>query len=204
MRKLLLSTCVVATLATLGLWSTQIRAQAAPTAAAPEAPHKVGLIDMAEVFKGYEKFTQMTDALKEEVQATGTQMQAVQKEMQTFADEMKDLKKDSPRYIELERKILDGQAQLQLLKTNTQRDLARKEARIYKTVYTEVQAAVAKYAQYYNYTLIIRYSSEEINEDDEPQVVIHKLNRLVVYRRGEDDITRSVVSYLNKKHAAGN
>lgn len=201
MKKTILSTFVVATVAGLGLFVGTTQGQAPREAEA--MPHKVGLIDMAEVFKNYEKFKTETEALKEEVRATTDQMKAVAEKVKGLQGEMQELKQGAPRRNEIEKEILKYQAQLQLLRTQTQVDLARKEAAIYKEIYEEVQGAVEKYAGYYKYTLVLRYSSEELDEELPPQAVIQKLNQLVVYRRADDDITPAIVAYLNRKFNGG-
>ena len=197
MRKAILSTCLVVSFAGLSLFMGQTRGQGPE--AAPATAHKVGLIDMAEVFKNYKKFKTRTDSLKDEVKAVTGQVESLRKKVVAAQEEMKPLKQGAPRRVELENEILKYNAQLQLLRNQTQVDLARKEAAIYKEIYGEVQEAVEKYSSYYKYTLVLRYSSEEIDQDDPPQVVIQKLNRLVVYRRDDDDITDKIVGYLNRR-----
>ncbi len=199
MKKAILSTSLVALVAGLGLFASTSRGQSGAPAAAP-VPHKVGLIDMAEVFKNYEKFKVKTESLKAEVESTTQRMKALTEKTKELQASLKEYKPGTTQREQLETDILNNNAQLQVLRTKTQVELARKEAAIYREIYEEVQDAVSKYASYYKYTLVLRYSSEDLGEDGQPpQVVIQKLNQLVVYNREEDDITTPIVNYLNKK-----
>ncbi len=81
-----------------------------------------------------------------------------------------------------------------------QRDFLRKEAEIYKTVYLEVSDAVKLYAQHYKYAVILRFNREDIQTSSNPEEVLQSMNRQVVYFYAKDDITESVLQYLNKKY----
>ena len=66
----------------------------------------------------------------------------------------------------------------------------------------EVADAVRKYSNHYKYTLVLRFNREDLNPED-PQGLIQGMNRQVVFHRPEDDMTDSVLSYLNGKFDEG-
>ncbi|HEY4261494.1 MAG TPA: OmpH family outer membrane protein, partial [Schlesneria sp.] len=65
--------------------------------------------------------------------------------------------------------------------------------------YNETSEAVKKYADFYKYTLVIRFNREDLDTEN-PQNLLQGMNRQVVYHRGEDDITVSVLDYLNRRY----
>ena len=79
------------------------------------------------------------------------------------------------------------------------REFLKKESQIYLQVYNETSSAVEKYAKYHKYTLIIRFNREELDTEN-PQNLLQGMNRQVVYHQTEDDITPSVLEFLNRKY----
>lgn len=156
----------------------------------------IALVDMAEVFKNCDEFKTRTDELKAEVAKITKQILTLNKMGADLAEAMKktDSQEEKNRF---ERDIVKIQGELGVLKNLTQRTLARDEATIYKEVYTTVQKAVGDIARERGFTLVIRYSSAEIKDTDEPQIVIEKLNNLVVFAEPEHDITFAVIARLN-------
>lgn len=168
-----------------------------------ESPHKVGLIDMATVFKKYSKFEKLREDLKGEVQESEQKAKGFVEQIQALQGELKSgtFKEGSPDFIEREKQITQLTTEFETFRKLAQTEFIRKEAKIYQTVYLEVTDAVEKFSKYYNYTLIQRFERDEVANAD-PQKVMQRLNRQVVYFRPEDDITESVVEYLNGRYEA--
>lgn len=204
MKKILLS---LAALASLSLFSgsSLVFAQSdkgttGGAAATAPVPAKIGLVDMGKVFKQYEKFSR----LREDLQGQMTQMQGEAKgikgQVEKLSEEMKGYNKDSKEYRALQEKIVrittDYEARIKIAGP----DMARKEAQIFEDVYLEVADVIKMYAEYYKYTLVIRFNSDQIDADS-PQQLSQGLNKLVLYHRPQDDITQPVIDYLNKQYA---
>ncbi len=202
MSRIIVTTAVTAIIvSTVGLVSTAKAQQAA-------APHKVALIDMSHVFKNYKKFDAMREGLKAQIgqsdkqaKAMAENIKAIQKELQSGT-----FKQGSPQYNTREKELIRLTAEFEAFRKNTQRELMRKESQIYKQIYIEVTGTVKKYAEHYNYTLVIRFNRDQIGGEDgeNPQQIISGMNRQVVYFRGENDITDPIVNYLNSQYAKAN
>ena len=174
-------------------------AQDQPAAAGASA-HQVGLIDMAHIFKNYEKFkaeTQGLQAAAEQAEAKAKDMVA---QMQAKQGQMQGLAAGSADYNKLEAEIISLQTQLQTFQQVERRDIVRKQADVYKKIYVEVQGAVAQYAKYYNYTLIMRFNREDVAEATDAQQIIQGMNRQVVWYRTQDDLTDPILQYLNDQY----
>lgn len=206
MKKLIVSLTAVAALVAVLLTATQTRGQSAnPNAggARTPRPHQIGLIDMAYVFNNYEKFK----ALQEAVQAD---LKVAKDKAQATIDEMKRLnelltsnthKPTSPEYQKIEAEMIRLQTELEAYGRVTQSQNLKREAEIYKQVYLEVQDAIKIYAEYHGYTLIIRFDRENVADSTDPQQVLQRLTRQVVYHRQEDDLTNVILNHLNSTYA---
>ena len=197
MKKLFLSLSAAVLCAGVALTPAPVLAQAGAPAA--KATHQVGLIDMAHVFKNYDKFKTMTKALQEEAQGAQKKADAMIEEMKSLQGKLQggELAEGSPDYVRIESQLLKMQTDLETYRKVSQRDFLRKEADIYKTIYLEVQTAVNDYADYYKYTLILRFNRQEVSEADNPQQILNSLGRQVVFYRKQDDLTGPILQYLN-------
>jgi Skp family chaperone for outer membrane proteins len=172
--------------------------QPAATGAAQALPHQVGLIDMAHVFKEYNKFKTLSDALKAEVQDTDNQAKDMVQGLQAMQSGT--LAEGSDQYVALEQQLVTKGTELETFRKMKQREFVRKEADIYKTVYLEVQDAVSQYAKIYKYTLIMRFNREKVEGAENPQEIIQSMNRPVVFHQAKDDITDPILKFLNERY----
>lgn len=179
-------------------WSQNKEAPAA-AAAASNVPHKVGLIDMAHVFKNYKKFEALREELKEKIAISEEKAKSMQAELAEMQKNMKGLVEGSPEFTKAEQVIVKKAADFETFRRAASRDFLKQESQIYLQVYNETSDAVKKYADYYKYTLVIRFNREELDTEN-PQNLLQGMNRQVVYHRTEDDITPSVLDYLNRKY----
>jgi outer membrane protein len=196
-KKLVLSTVVLAL--TWGCLAPANTASAQDAAAA--TPNRVGLIDMAYVFKNYEKFKVMREDLKTEIQGSDQQAKVLATRIKNTQDQLKTFNEGSPEFLAKETELAKLTSDFESFRKLAQRDFLRKEADIYKTVYMEVSDAVKLYAQHYKYAVILRFNRESVNDATNPQQVLESMNRQVVYHYSKDDITDSVLKYLNQRYA---
>ena len=199
MKKIIVGAMAVAVLASLFVVSETIQGQ---DAKANPGPHQVGLIDMAQVFKDYEKFKALREALQAEIEQSDTEAKAKLEQMKQLQQQAQSgqLKEGSPEYQQIETKLLSMKNELETFRQVQQREFLRKESEIYKTVYLEVQDAVNKYAQHYDLTLIMRFNRNKVEEAENPQEVIQSMNRQVVYYQQRDDLTDPILKYLNQQY----
>ncbi len=196
MKKAILSASVLALFigSTIGVMNARGQNEAPP---AKEVPHKVGLIDMAEVFKEYTKFKDLREQLKGQIEETDKLAKSKGEEIQGLQEQMKALKSGSADFVKLESELAKLTTEFETFRKVKQREFLREEAAMYHEIYKEVSELVGLYAERFGYTLVIRFNKEDLNTDD-PQQLIQGMNRQVVYFRENDDITDEVVKYLNK------
>lgn len=200
MKKLIAGAVTVAVLTTLFVTSEPIHGQ---QGAAEPSVHKVGLIDMAEVFKEYEKFKTLRESLQAEIEKSEATAKAMIADMQKLQEQAQSgqFKQDSPQFKNLEQQLITKKSELEAYRASQQREFLRKESEIYKQVYLETQDMVEKYAQHFKYTLVMRFNRASVEDAENPQEVIQSMNRQVVFHRQGDDITDAVLRALNDRYS---
>lgn len=199
MKKTVISAAVLAVLTGL---LAQAKTAGAQGNQPKSPPHKVGVIDMAHVFKNYKKFEALREDLKKEIEGSDQRSKQMAAQIQELQKELKagTFKDGSPEKTAREEKLIELTTRYQTFRKQQQMEFLKKEAQIYKTVYLEVVDAVRLYARHYEYTMVLRYSREGIHEADDPQEILNGMNRLVVFMQDEDDCTLPVLDYLNREY----
>ena len=199
MKKCLLPTAALA----VAILTCVIQPALAQNTAASPGPHKVGLIDMAHVFKNYKKFEALREELKTEIEQADREAQAKAAQIKKLQDELKSgvFKPGSADYNKVESQLNLAAADFESFRKQNQRVFLEKEAGLYKTVYLEVAETVALYAKHYKYTLVLRFNRDRIQDAVDAKEILNSMNHQVVYHVAEDDITLSVLKYLNDRYA---
>ncbi len=199
MKKVIVSASAIALLAgVLALSGDAWSQQANRKEDAASIPHKVGLIDMAFVFKNYKKFETLREDLKVEIAESEEKAKNMQKETAELQQQLKAFTEGSAEYTKVEKQLVQKAADFENFRRQMSREFLKKESQIYLQVYNEVSKTVEKYALHFKYTLIMRFNREDLDTEN-PQQLLQGMNRQVVYYRGDDDITTPVLENLNKK-----
>ena len=195
----LLAACAVA------LASPALAQNAAPPAAASKdtTPHRIGLIDMAEVFQGYKKFEELRQGLQAEIEESDAQAKGMIEKLQKLQAEVAEKKfaPGSAQFEVAEKQLLQGKSDFEAFRAATQRKLARRESEMFKVIYADTTTAVGKYADYAKYTIVMRFDRKDIDENTAPQEAVQRMNKQIVYYRSTEDITDVVLNFLNKEYA---
>lgn len=179
-------------------------AQADTAATAPAAaaiPHKVGLIDLAAVYNKYKKFDLLKEDLKGEIQQTEAKGKELSDKLAALQAELRSgtYKEGSPEFTQKEKELTQGATEFESFRKIAQREISRKESKIYQQTYLEISDFVEKYATHFKYTLILRFNRDEPTSAD-PQKMLQSLNRTVVYSRPSEDITDDVIDFMNQSY----
>ena len=199
--RLLLAFTILMGLSMTFVISPTQRAEAQGGAAAT-ATHKVALIDMSYLFNEYDKFKDMREALKAEIQQKDAIAKQKQEQIITLTKQIKsgNFKPGSPDFEKLETQILNLQSQFQIFKKKAQRDFVLRETEIYKAVYLEVAEAVNQYATFYKYTCVIRFNRKQVSDDIDPRELVKRMNNQVIWFNKNADITDEVLKHLNDRY----
>lgn len=175
--------------------------QAQNQTAAPPTGHRIGLIDMAHVFQNYKKFESLRTELQAEIEQSDAEAKTMVEKLQKMQEEIKKFDAGSPEYEQREKQLLDLKGEFDAFRAATQRRLARRESDMFKVVYTDVTAAVKLYAEYAKFDHVMRFNPKEIDDSTNPQDAVQTMNKTFIYTRPENDITETVLKYLNSTYA---
>lgn len=174
-----------------------------PAAAAPAAPVKIGLVDMARVFKEYNKFEDMRAALKAEMETALAEAKKIASDAEKVKEELKLLKVGSAEYIKRESDLAQLSSDFETKRKIANVTYQRKEAEIFQDIYVDAVGVIKLYAEHFKYSMVMRFNSAALDKNDQASVV-NGLNKLVIYHRPQDDITDAVIDYLNRKYTPTN
>lgn len=191
---------VVALACCIGLTAPAM-GQTQPAAAA--APVKIGLVDMARVFKEYNKFEDMRASLKGEMEAALSEAKKIASDAEKVKEELKLLKPGSAEYVKREADLAQLSSDFETKRKLANVQYQRKEAEIFQDIYVDAVGVIKLYAEHFKYSMVMRFNSADLDKSN-PTSVVNGLNKLVIYHRPQDDITEAVIDYLNRKYTPAN
>lgn len=166
-----------------------------PAAAAEIGP--IAVVDVAYIFKNDPGIKGQVEAIEAQLKAINTEVETRKNELKQAAELLKSYKPGSGEYAAQEEKVAQMESKLRLDMSRRRKELADAEAKIYFENYQQIQAAVKYIADYYKVKLVLRYNSEEM-EQENGQSVIRGVMKSVVYHSADIDMTSVVLQRLNQ------
>jgi Skp family chaperone for outer membrane proteins len=179
------------------------RTAASPSTATPAAPVSpvIGTIDMDAVFKNYDKVKVSSEEFKAAALARKGDLQKIQAEAQQEAEILAKLTPGTEDFKKHENHVTELKARFEAGREQAERDFASREAEAMATLYKEVQAMVARIAQWKKMTYIVKVSNQPISGSN-PNSVMAAMANTMVYADPRNDITNDVVYNLNRLYKA--
>ena len=180
---------------TIQAWSQQQRMTPAAS--------RIALVDMAYIFKNYDKFKNLREDLNTEFKASEEKAKGMALQIQNLTKQLESpqIKEGGPAYVQKEKELIQLRSEFEAYRKNAQREFVKKESEIYKTVYLEVTDMVAAYAKHKNFTMVLRFDSTLLDKaNGDPKVILSKMNQQVVYFQNSNDITQDVLKYLKQRY----
>ncbi len=156
---------------------------------------RICVLDVAKVFKENASFQNQMEGIKSEAAKLKNTVEAQFADLQKQAEQLEQYKSDSTERRELERQLVQKQADLQTRARQQEADLLTREARIYLQTYRQMEQVVAGVCESSNIALVLRFESTPINEEDRADV-IKGVNRQIVYQKPGDDMTDFVIKSM--------
>ena len=169
----------------------------APRGGAPmqQAGDKLAVIDINYIFKNHDRFKQMAKEWKGDVQRAEAEMKAQNSGIANGVEELKRWEPGSAEFKNLEESIAQKRADLQVKMQIKKKNLMLREAKMYLEVYNEIREQVAYFARQNGITLVLRFSSGQVNSEDPRQIQTALLKPVVFQDR--IDITQPILNRLN-------
>ncbi len=180
-----------------------VRRTATPSTATPSSPVPpvIGTIDMDAVFKNYEKVKVSSEEFKSAALARKADLQKIQVEAGQEAEILAKLTPGTEDFKKHENKVTELKARFEAGREQAERDFAGREAEAMATLYKEVQAMVARVAQWRKMTYVVKVSNQPISGGN-PNSVMAAMANTMVYADARNDITNDVVYNLNRMYKA--
>lgn len=169
--------------------------QAPPSGTSPQRATVV-VIDVGAVFKEHIRFKQSMEIMKKDVADFENYVRDERNNIAKLGEQLKGYNPGTQNYRDLETRMAQLTSDLQVKMQLKRREFMEQEAKLYYSVYTEVTAAVAQFANTNGISLVLRYNSEQIDPTDRASVLAG-VNSPIVFQRNLD-ITRWIVEDVNK------
>jgi len=150
------------------------------SAPATAAELKIGYVNLAKVFDGYERTKESDRGLEQkgqkkqaELETRATELKKLRESLELLSDQARDTKA---------REVEEKSDEFQRLKTRSQRDLVRERNAMAKTILDEIQQAIADYAKANGFSVMLD-------------------QRSLLYGQEAYDVTDEVLKVLNERYA---
>ena len=196
-------------LASLGLaisfaWLGQAFSQApqvAPTTGINQAGVQatkfgIAVVDVAYIFKRYERFNALMASMKTEVDKAGETLEARRTSITQQQEKLAQMTPGSADYKALDDEVSRLKAEFNLQATKQQKEFLERESKIYFQTYQEVSDAVSRYAKSRNIGLVLRFNGDPPDPNN-IEDVRREISKPVVFQNFID-ITPDIEAELNR------
>jgi Skp family chaperone for outer membrane proteins len=164
----------------------------------PPKPATVGVLNVDHIWDNYKKHLNDVAAVQRQVADLDEEVKRDQKALFEITEQFKLQPQGSEAQLQLQLKY--NQQTLALnTKVNLKRtEFARRMNEIWHDHYQEIERVAVQIAKERKFDLVLKMNAADMRRDD-TQSVLTVVNRIVVYRRDELDITGDVLARLNGK-----
>jgi Skp family chaperone for outer membrane proteins len=167
----------------------------------PPTPATVGSVDIAAVFKGYDRVKVNSEEFKAAVMAKKGDLMKIMTEAQQESEMLAKMTPGSLDFKKHEDRITHLKAQGEATREQYEREFTMREAEMLATLYKEIQSMVGRVAQYRGMSYVVRVSNDPVTGAN-PNSAMMAIERTIVYTDARNDITGDVITYLNKEYKA--
>ncbi|HUY93251.1 MAG TPA: OmpH family outer membrane protein [Pirellulales bacterium] len=160
---------------------------------------RVALVDMTRVFAEHVEFKKQIEMMRREVEEAENKLKTRKEEIEQAQAAVKKLPAGSVKRTEAEQRLLLEQQTLQADVNLQKAKFMEQEARIYLEVYESVLAIIDAYATEQKIDLVVRFNGDPIDDRQNLQNVMQRLNRQVLFHQKGIDITDEIVRRANAK-----
>ena len=176
-----------------------VRKSAGQSTSKPPAPVApiIGTVDIEYVFKNYDKVKVANKEFNAAMLARKNELLKIMSEAQQEAELMQKFNPGSEDYKKHETRVTELKARHEAGREQAEREFALRQAESMATLYKEIQAMVARIAQWRAMNYVVKVSNQPISGTD-PNSVMGAISSTMVYADPRNDITNDVVHNLNR------
>ena len=169
--------------------------QAEPT---HQPGHRVALVDVAYIFKNLPAIKAHGNKIKSDLKKDELELKQRRDTLNQAVEQLKTLKVGSADYNRQEEYVANLESQSRLHRVHKHRGLNEAETRLYYDSYQQITATLRAIATDHNIQLVLNFSSEEMDVEQNDSVV-RGVMKNVVYHDSTVNITNTVMRYLEKQ-----
>jgi Skp family chaperone for outer membrane proteins len=161
----------------------------------------IALIDVNYIFKNHPRFKAMMEEMKADVDKATNAVNKEKETLQKLVAQLDTFRKGTADYNAMEKEIAQREADL-TVKVNLQRkEFLTQEAKIYFTVYKEIEQEVEYYCATKGIDIVLRFNGDPADVE-KPDSVLSFINKPVVYYDKGHDITKPILDTLVLRSSA--
>ena len=171
------------------------------TAADPQPNGAVAIVNISVIFEKSSAFKNRLAELKEQITATEAKLKKRKEVIDNLRKQSESLDSSDPKREKLTEEVSSQELIFNAVAGKKKQHFQKIEAKLYLTMYEQIEEEVGKYAKANAIRLVIRTSdapSSPVSRDD----VLKRLNRTVVYFEPELDITQQIQEQLETRKLA--
>jgi Skp family chaperone for outer membrane proteins len=174
-----------------------------PVAPQSGAGTNIALLDVSFIFKNHPRFKSMMDEMKAEVDAAEASVNKERETLRKLVEQLDTFRKGSPDYNAMEKEIAEREANLTVKVQLQRKQFLGREAKIYFTVYQEIEQEVAYYCSNKGIDLVLRFNGDPADAE-KPDSVLSFINKPVVFYDKNRDITKPILDTLIMRSSPAN
>ncbi|HEY2882851.1 MAG TPA: OmpH family outer membrane protein [Pirellulales bacterium] len=157
----------------------------------------IAVVDVAYIFKHYEKFKQQMEQMKARVDQAEQALKADADNLKKMADQQKQYTPGSDAYKKMEADMLKLQADWNVKKSLKGKEFMDQEGAVYFNVSREIDLVVKQLAVQNGVVLVLKFNGESVDPNDHNDI-LRGINKPIVYYDARMDITPNVLDQLNR------
>jgi Skp family chaperone for outer membrane proteins len=176
-------------------------ARSTTTAPAASPRTRIALVNLSHVIRKYKKFEAYQQEMKKAVEPFANKEKVIQAKGEKLAKEKMDPKTDAARRDAIDKEGKELQRQLEDLKADFQREMAKKQGQQLVILYSDIRRVAERYAVAHNFDVVLHYNDAVDGKDYWSEAnVARKMQAgalMPLYYTGGMDISLDIINALN-------
>ena len=169
--------------------------------ARPAGGPNVALLDVSYLFEKLPHFKAYMTQVTEDAQKAQDVVKREEQEIRKLA-ETAEANRGSPKFKAIEEEITRRRGDLAVQIELQRRNFQQRQAKIYYSVYKEIQDQASMVCAQYGYDIVLRFSGDPVDAE-RPESVLSYINRPVVWYDQQRDITPFVLKAIKDRRPEG-
>ena len=170
----------------------------APVSRAPRTAGNVALLDINYIFQKHTRFQAMKADMRADMERTEALMKREADAIGKLQESLAEFRSGTPDYKATDEEIAKRKSDLNVQMQLQRKEFLQREAKIYHTVYNEIQQEVSYYATRNGISAVLRFNGDPVNVD-KAEDVLRDINKMAIWFNPELDITPVILEQMERR-----